>query len=145
MNTELSLILDPHLPWAVLAGRPLLALVGIAGARSGAPAACGGGRCSWACSWRRWRTRPCAGRSAKALDDIVLVVKDRSPSGRLAGRPEQLAAAEEEIRRRLGATPGVELREAELEGRAARAARCSRAWPTPWPRPTARGSAPSWR
>jgi hypothetical protein len=145
MNTELSLILEPHLPWAVLAagrlpgarrdrlGRvPPRARRLVAGAVPG-PAPGGAGEPDL----RR--------EERQALDDIVLVVKDASPSGRLAGRPEQLAAAEEEIRRRLGATPGVELREVELEGRGARAARCSRAWPTRWPRPTARGSAPSSR
>ncbi len=116
MNTELSLILDPHLPPAVLIAAAVLALIGI----------------GWG-AFRRargvwWRAlflglllaalaNPTLRREERqALDDIVLVVKDRSPSGRLAGRPEQLAAAEEEIRRRLGATPGVELREAELEG-----------------------------
>jgi hypothetical protein len=72
-------------------------------------------------------------------------VKDRSPSGRLAGRPEQLAAAEEEIRRRLGATPGVELREAELEGTGREGSTLFARLADAWPRPTARGSAPSWR
>ena len=52
----------------------------------------------------------------EALDDIVLLVKDHSPSQRLQDRPEQAAKAEDEIRRQVAATPGLELREVDLAG-----------------------------
>ena len=50
------------------------------------------------------------------LDDLVLMVSDRSPSQRLGERPAQLDAAERELRERLGRLPGVELREVRLDG-----------------------------
>ena len=52
----------------------------------------------------------------EALDDIVLLVKDRSPSQRLQDRPQQAAKAEDEIRRQVAVTPGLELREVDLAG-----------------------------
>lgn len=110
-----SLVFAPHLPlWliAVLAA-VTLALVGFS-------------------LWRRargvwWRlgfltllllflANPVLRREERAaLDDLVLLVSDRSPSQGLADRPAQLAAAEQTLRERLAALPGVELREVPLE------------------------------
>jgi hypothetical protein len=113
---SLSLVFDPHLPWPVLAAAALVSALAV----------------GWGL-WRRargagWRllflsllllalANPVLRREEREpLDDVVVVVKDRSPSQRLADRPAQLAGAEEEVRRRLAAVPGVEVREVEVGG-----------------------------
>ena len=50
------------------------------------------------------------------LDDLVLMLSDRSPSQGLADRPAQLAEAEAALRERIERMPGVELRELTLDG-----------------------------
>lgn len=111
-----SLVFDPLLPWWLLAvlGTLALALVVFA-------------------FWRRargtaWRllflallfaalANPVLRREDRAaLDDLVLLVSDRSPSQTLADRPVQLAEAERGLRERLARTPGIELREVPLQG-----------------------------
>ncbi|MFO1073892.1 MAG: hypothetical protein U1E17_14695 [Geminicoccaceae bacterium] len=113
-----SLVLDPWLPWWLLSALGLVAalLVGFA-------------------AWRRargvwWRclllalllvflANPVLRREQRApLDDLVLLVTDRSPSQSLADRPAQIEAAERGLRERLAALPGVELREVPLAGEA---------------------------
>jgi hypothetical protein len=114
----LSLVFDPHLPWWLLASLAVLAAALVAYA-----------------FWRRakgalWRlvflalllgflANPILRREERApLDDLVLLVSDRSPSQSLAGRPAQLAEAERALRERIARLPGVELREVPLEGEA---------------------------
>lgn len=111
-----SLVFDPHLPpWLLaLLAAVALALVGFA-------------------FWRRargtvWRLvfltllflfllNPVLRREERSpLDDLVLLVTDRSPSQSLGERPAQVAEAERVLRERLARTPGVELREVPLEG-----------------------------
>ena len=51
------------------------------------------------------------------LDDVVLVVADRSPSERLAERPAQIERALSDLRRELGEVGrGVEVREVDVDG-----------------------------
>src|SRR3712207_4115697 len=111
--TSLSLVFDPHLPWPVLAAAAAIVALALA----------------WGLwRWARgigWRflflallllalANPVLRREEQeALDDIVVVVKDRSPSQGLADRPRQLAGAEEEVRSRLAGMRDVELREVE--------------------------------
>jgi len=52
----------------------------------------------------------------EGLDDLVLVVVDRSPSQRIGERTEQTDAALAELRERLEALPGTELRVIESSG-----------------------------
>ncbi|MGD9507650.1 MAG: hypothetical protein AB7I59_13250 [Geminicoccaceae bacterium] len=111
-----SLVFDPHLPWWALAALALLALAVTALA-----------------FWRRaggavWRAvflgllliflvNPILRREERApLDDLVVMLSDRSPSQTLRDRPAQLAEAEAALRERIGRMPGVELRELGLEG-----------------------------
>ena len=110
-----SLVFDPYLPWWLLAAlaAPALGLLGFA-------------------FWRRargavWRllflalllaflANPVLRREERSpLDDLVLLVSDRSPSQSLGERPAQLAEAERTLRERLQRTPGIELREVPLE------------------------------
>ncbi len=50
------------------------------------------------------------------LDDIVLLVLDRSPSQRIDDRPEQTTRAANALAERLEAQPGIDLRRVTLEG-----------------------------
>ena len=112
------LVFDPYLPWWLLAALAAAALAPLA----------------WA-FWRRargaaWRllflalllaflANPVLRREERQpLDDLVLLVSDRSPSQTLGDRPAQLAAAERALRERLARMPGVELREVPLQGEA---------------------------
>ena len=114
--TAFSVVFAPYLPLVVLLAATAVAVLALA----------------WGV-WRRargigWRVlflalllaalaNPVLRREQReALDDIVLLVKDHSPSQRLQDRPEQAAKAEDEIRRQVAATPGLELREVDLAG-----------------------------
>ncbi len=50
------------------------------------------------------------------LDDLVLLVADRSPSQRLDRRPEQTGKALDELRTRIARLPGLDLREITVRG-----------------------------
>ncbi len=50
------------------------------------------------------------------LDDIVLLVEDRSPSQRIDDRPDQTTEAADALARRLESLPGIDLRRVTLEG-----------------------------
>ncbi|HRY24433.1 MAG: hypothetical protein H6852_02735 [Geminicoccaceae bacterium] len=52
----------------------------------------------------------------QALDDIVMLVEDRSPSQRIANRPEATSEAADGLAERLAALPGIDLRRVTLEG-----------------------------
>ena len=143
-----SLVFAPHLPWW------LLAAAGRAGAGPGrlwpsgaARAAPAGAPSSWPSCSCSSPTRSCAARSAQPLDDLVLLLSDRSPSQGLADRPAQLAEAEAALRERLGRMPGVELREVDARRREppGHAACSPRLAARRWPRATARGWVPSSR
>ena len=114
--SAVSLVFAPSLPWWLLAAlaASAVALVGLS-------------------FWRRargalWRAvflalallflaNPILRREQRQpLDDLVLMVSDRSPSQGLNDRPAQLDAAERGLRERLGRMPGVELREVRLDG-----------------------------
>ena len=114
--SAVSFVFAPQVPWWLLVALavPSLALVGLS-------------------FWRRargavWRAvflalvilflaNPILRREQRQpLDDLVLMVSDRSPSQGLGERPAQLDAAERELRERLGRLPGVELREVRLDG-----------------------------
>ena len=118
-----SLVFAPHLPWWVIAALAAVALAITALA-----------------FWRRargavWRAvflalllaflaNPILRREERApLDDLVVMLTDRSPSQSLADRPAQLAEAEAALRERIGRMPGVELREIGLEGESRQASR----------------------
>jgi hypothetical protein len=111
-----SIVFAPHLPWWAIAllAIPALALVGIG-------------------LWRRargvlWRAvflallllflaNPILRREERAeLDDLVVMLSDRSPSQGLGERPRELAEAEAALRERIERMPGVELREIRLDG-----------------------------
>jgi hypothetical protein len=111
-----SLSFAPLLPWPVLAGLGALVLlvVGLG-------------------VWRRargifWRgamlglgllalLNPVVVREERdPLDDIAVVVADRSPSQTIGERPEQLDRALEEMRARLGRTEGLEVVETAVAG-----------------------------
>jgi hypothetical protein len=113
-----SLVLDPHLPFWLLA---VLAAVALA------LAAFSFWRRARGAAWRLlfltllllFLANPILRREERApLDDLVLLVSDRSPSQSLGDRPAQIAEAERALRERLSRLPGIELREVPLEGEA---------------------------
>ena len=114
--SALSLVFAPHLPWWLLG---LLAAVAVALA----------GLSFWrrarGAAWRAlflalllaFLANPILRREERApLDDLVLLLADRTPSQSLADRPAQVAAAEGALRERLARLPGVEVRGVTLEG-----------------------------
>jgi hypothetical protein len=114
--SAVSLVFAPQLPWWLLLalGVTALLLVGLSFWRRARGAA-----------WRAvfltlvllFLANPILRREQREpLDDLVLMVSDRSPSQRLGERPAQLDAAERELRERLGRLPGVELREVRMDG-----------------------------
>jgi hypothetical protein len=114
--SAVSLVFAPQLPWWLLLalGVTALLLVGLSFWRRARGAA-----------WRAvfltlvllFLANPILRREQREpLDDLVLMVSDRSPSQRLGERPAQIDAAERELRERLGRLPGVELREVRMDG-----------------------------
>ncbi len=111
-----SLVFAPHLPWWALGCLALVALAIVAVAFRGRARG------------TVWRTvflallllflvNPILRREERApLDDLVVLLTDRSPSQSLGERPAQLAEAEAALRERIGRMPGVELRELGLQG-----------------------------
>lgn len=104
------IVLDPLLPW------PLLALLALAAAlalgpsllarRPGAALRAGAALAlAVLLAGPAWEHRAAAEGA-----DVVLVLRDRTPSAVLPGRAEALAAAEEAVLRRLAAMPGLEVR-----------------------------------
>ena len=114
--SAVSFVFAPQVPWWLLVALavPSLALVGLSFWRHARGAV-----------WRAvflalvilFLANPILRREQRQpLDDLVLMVSDRSPSQGLGERPAQLDAAEGELRERLGRLPGVELREVRLDG-----------------------------
>ena len=114
--SAVSLVFAPSLPWWLLAAlaASAVALVGLSFWRHARGAL-----------WRAvflalallFLANPILRREQRQpLDDLVLMVSDRSPSQGLNDRPAQLDAAERGLRERLGRMPGVELREVRLDG-----------------------------
>jgi hypothetical protein len=109
-----TILLDPLLPWPVLGVAALLALVaaGLALVRG----------------LKGWWLRALAGvvlvaalagpvlqdEDRTALSDIIIAVVDESASQRIAGRPEQVAAALADLEAEVAARPGTELRVVRL-------------------------------
>ncbi|MFO1039423.1 MAG: hypothetical protein U1E45_21470 [Geminicoccaceae bacterium] len=112
--SSFSLTFDPHLPvWAIVVLAAVAALVVAFGV------------------WRRargvaWRAafltlmllallNPVLTREERQkLDDIVVIGVDRSPSQRLADRPQQTEEALAALRRSLASLPNVDVREVDL-------------------------------
>jgi hypothetical protein len=104
------IVFEPLLPW------PALAVLAVAAAAILAPSLRAGRPESWmragavlslaallaGPAWERRTPAPGA--------DVVLLVRDRTPSASIAGRQEILDAAETALERRLAALPGVEVR-----------------------------------
>ena len=115
-GSAVSLAFAPHLPWWLLAalGAPALLLVAWSFWRRARGAAW---RAAFLALLLLFLANPILRREQRApLDDLVLVLSDRSPSQGLADRPAQLRDAEAQLRARVGALPGVELREVALDG-----------------------------
>ena len=111
-----SLVFAPHLPWWALAA---LATVAVA------ITALAFWRHAKGAVWRAlflalllaFLVNPILRREERApLEDLVVMLSDRSPSQTLRDRPAQLAEAEAALRERISQVPGVELRELQLEG-----------------------------
>ncbi|MFL5337122.1 MAG: hypothetical protein ACJ8H8_29085 [Geminicoccaceae bacterium] len=114
--SAVSLVFAPQLPWWLLVALavPALVLVGLSFWRRARGAA-----------WRAvfltlvllFLANPILRREQREpLDDLELMLSDRSPSQGLGERPAQHDAAERELRERLGRLPGVELREVRMDG-----------------------------
>ncbi|MDW8370447.1 MAG: hypothetical protein RMK81_09250 [Geminicoccaceae bacterium] len=116
MNAPVSLVFEPHLPWAVLlvlgvvAG--LLAAYGLFRRARGAVL-----RTALAALLLLALANPVLRREERApLDDLVVVALDRSASQRLGERPQQLEEAGAELRRRLAALGRMQVKEIDLQG-----------------------------
>ena len=111
-----SLVFAPHLPWWAIAllALPALVLVALAFWRRARGAAW---RAAFLALLLLFLANPILRREERApLDDLVVMVSDRSPSQDLGDRPRQLAEAEVALRERIERMPGVELRELSLDG-----------------------------
>ena len=141
-----SLVFAPHLPWWLLgaAGRAGVALVALALWRRARGAVW---RAAFLALLLLFLANPILRREERApLDDLVLMLSDRSPSQGLGDRPAQLAEAEAALRERHRAhARASSCASSRSTARAARAAACSRGCRRRWPRATARGWARWWR
>ena len=111
-----SLVFAPHLPWWAIAllALPATALVALAFWRRARGAAW---RALFLALLLLFLANPILRREDRApLDDLVVMVSDRSPSQGLGDRPRQTAEAEAALRERIERMPGVELRELRLDG-----------------------------
>ena len=111
-----SLVFAPHLPWWLigLLAAPAILMVALAFWRRARGAAW---RAAFLALLLLFLANPILRREERApLDDLVLMLSDRSPSQGLADRPAQLAEAEAALRQRIERMPGVELRELTLDG-----------------------------
>ena len=111
-----SLVFAPHLPWWLLAllAAVALTLVGFSLWRRARGAAW---RAVFLALLLLFLANPILRREERApLDDLVLLLTDRSPSQSLAERPAQTAEAQRLLRERLARVPGVEVREVTLDG-----------------------------
>ena len=143
-----SLVFAPHLPWWLL----------------GAPGRAGASLMVALAFWRRargavWRAvflallllflaNPILRREERApLDDLVLLLSDRSPSQGLADRPAQLAEAEARpARAARAACPASSCARSTLDGESRQGSRLfTRPAARRWPRATARAWVPWWR
>ena len=111
-----SLVFAPHLPWWAIAllALPATALVALAFWRRARGAAW---RALFLALLLLFLANPILRREDRApLDDLVVMVSDRSPSQGLGDRPRQTAEAEAALRERIERMPGIELRELRLDG-----------------------------
>jgi len=125
------IVLEPLLPW------PLLILLTIAAAAVLGPSLLAGRPGAW----------PRAGAAAALVlllagpawerrvpsegQDVVLLVRDRTPSSEIPGRAEAIAAAADAAARRLASMPGIEVRRLDAaDDPAARIAEAAGAVPT---------------
>ncbi|MDF1586738.1 hypothetical protein [Marinimicrococcus flavescens] len=116
MTSGFSLLLAPHLPWEALAGLALLALLlvgwGLAARARGALL-----RLLFAALLLGALANPVLRREERQpLDDVVVLLADRSPSQELEERPERTAAALAGMRERLAGQPHLQVREVEVRG-----------------------------
>jgi hypothetical protein len=109
-SQHLSIDFAPLLPWLAIAALFLLAIL---------PVALGTWRRARGTIWRGLAALVIAGALANptlveeeraAIDDVAVVVLDRSQSTRVTGRMDQAQAAADEIARAIEAMPGVTLR-----------------------------------
>ena len=110
-----SLVFSPHLPWWLLGllAAPAILMVALAFWRRARGAAW---RAVFLALLLLFLANPILRREERApLDDLVVMLSDRSPSQGLADRPAQLAQAEAALRTRIERMPGVELRELGLD------------------------------
>ena len=111
-----SLVFAPHLPWWTLALLAAVATIAV-------------GLAAWSRArgavWRAvflalllaFLANPILRREERApVSDLVLLVRDRSPSQGLAERSAQTEAAAAELRERLARLPAVDVREVEVDG-----------------------------
>ena len=120
-----SLVFAPHLPWWLLAllAAVALTLVGFSLWRRARGAAW---RAVFLALLLLFLANPILRREERApLDDLVLLLTDRSPSQSLAERPAQTAEAQRLLRERLARVPGVEVRIASTRVRPRRPAALS--------------------
>ncbi|MFZ1430270.1 MAG: hypothetical protein WAS21_26290, partial [Geminicoccaceae bacterium] len=113
--SALSLVFAPQLPWWLLVLLSIVAvlLAGIAFWRRARGAVW---RAIFLALLLAFLANPILRREDRApLDDLVLLMTDRSPSQTLANRPAQLAATEKTLEERLARLPGVEVREVQLD------------------------------
>ncbi len=113
--SALSLVFAPQLPWwlLVLLGVVAVLLAGIAFWRRARGAVW---RAIFLALLLAFLANPILRREERApLDDLVLLMTDRSPSQTLADRPAQLAATAQTLEERLARLPGVEVREVQLD------------------------------
>mgnify|MGYP005844783893 CR=1 FL=1 len=125
------IVLEPLLPW------PFLGLLGIAAAAVLGPSLIAGRPGAWAragaaAALTLLLAGPAWDRRVPATgQDVVLLVRDRTPSAEIPGRAEAIAAATEAAARRLASMPGIEMRRLEaVDDPAARIAEYAGTVPT---------------